>query len=149
MQGLLPTREIVQNLGSAVAKLEVSQSWVTQFLHRHADKLTTKWSTGINCDQHKADSGNKYCCHPGLPFLESARYFLAECSTTFTFIPLTSCAYAHLMYITLCIYSVGQSTQFSSAVVDALSTAINTSSILTSFMERCKSTVSTSATSTI
>jgi transposase len=60
MQGLLPTREIVQNLGSAVAKLEVLQSWVTQFLHRHADKLTTKWSTGINCDQHKADSGNKY-----------------------------------------------------------------------------------------
>jgi hypothetical protein len=37
---------------------------------------------------------------------------------------LTSCAYAHLMYITSCIYSVGQSTQFSSAVVDALSTAI-------------------------
>jgi hypothetical protein len=29
------------------------------------------------------------------------------------------------MYITLCIYSVGQSTQFSSAVVDALSTAIH------------------------
>ena len=50
--------------------------------------------------------------------------FLAECSTTFTSIPLTSCAYAHLMYITSCIYSVGQSTQFSSAVVDALSTAI-------------------------
>jgi hypothetical protein len=28
------------------------------------------------------------------------------------------------MYITSCIYSVGQSTQFSSAVVDALSTTI-------------------------
>jgi hypothetical protein len=67
-----------------------------------------------------------YCCHPGLPFLESAQYFLAECSTTFTLIPLTSSAYAHLMYITSCIYSVGQSTESSYAVVDALSTAIAT-----------------------
>ena len=54
--------------------------------------------------------------------------FLAECSSTFTSIPLTSCAYAHLMYITSCIYSIGQKTQFSSAVVDALSTAISSSS---------------------
>ncbi|KAI0604183.1 hypothetical protein TUN205_11569 [Pyrenophora tritici-repentis] len=64
------------------------------------------------------------CCHSGLPFLESARCFLAECSTTFTFTPLPLCAYVYLMYITLCIYSVGQSTQFSYAVVDVLSTAI-------------------------
>jgi hypothetical protein len=63
-----------------------------------------------------------------LLLLESARYFLAECSTTFTFIPLTSCAHLHLMYITSCIYSVGQSTQFSSAVVDALSTTIEPTS---------------------
>jgi hypothetical protein len=38
-----------------------------------------------------------------------------------------SCAYAYLMYITSCIYSVGQSTQFLYAVVDALSTADNMS----------------------
>jgi hypothetical protein len=56
------------------------------------------------------------------PFLESAPYFLAECSTTFPFIPLTSCAFAHLTYITSCIYSVGQSTESSYVVVDALST---------------------------
>jgi hypothetical protein len=44
------------------------------------------------------------------------------CSTIFTSTLLTSCAYAYLMYITSCIYSI-----FSYAVVDALSTADITS----------------------
>jgi transposase-like protein len=39
---LPPTREMVQYFASAVAKWEVFQSWVTRFLHRHSDKLTTK-----------------------------------------------------------------------------------------------------------
>jgi hypothetical protein len=59
-QGLLSTREMVQNFSSAVAKWEVLQSWVTQFLHRHACKLITKWSAGINRDRHKADNSDKY-----------------------------------------------------------------------------------------
>jgi hypothetical protein len=40
--------------------LEVSESWVTRFLHRHADKLTIKWSTGIDRDRHQADSQERY-----------------------------------------------------------------------------------------
>jgi hypothetical protein len=48
------------NFSSAVAKWEVLQRWVTRFLHCHADKLTTKWSAGIDCKRHKADNGNKY-----------------------------------------------------------------------------------------
>jgi phage protein D len=56
-RGLPPTREMLQNFGSAVAQCEVSQSWVTRFLHRHSDKLTTKMSAGIDRDWHKADDG--------------------------------------------------------------------------------------------
>jgi hypothetical protein len=51
---------MVQNFGSAVAQWEVSESWVTRFLHRHSDKLTTKLSAGIDRDRHKADDGGKY-----------------------------------------------------------------------------------------
>jgi hypothetical protein len=59
-QGLPPTREMIQNFAETVVKREVSESWVTWFLHRHADKLTIKWSTGINCNRHQADSEERY-----------------------------------------------------------------------------------------
>jgi hypothetical protein len=47
-------------------------------------------------------------------------------STTFTFAHSTSCTYVYLMYIYLLVYSLGQSTQFSYTVVNALSAAIVT-----------------------
>jgi hypothetical protein len=59
--------------------------------------------------------------------LESAQYFLAESLTTFYNLHFHSfyvMYYVYLMYIYLLVYSLGQSTQFSYAVVDALSTAI-------------------------
>jgi hypothetical protein len=59
-QGLLPTREMIRNFGSAVAKWEVSDAWVSRFLHRHHDELTTKWSAGIDRVRHQADSHTKY-----------------------------------------------------------------------------------------
>jgi hypothetical protein len=58
--GLPPTRSMLQNLGSAVAQWEVSDSWITRFLHRHVDKLTTKWSAGMDRERHLADSKRKY-----------------------------------------------------------------------------------------
>ncbi|KAF1925221.1 uncharacterized protein M421DRAFT_70558 [Didymella exigua CBS 183.55] len=57
---LPPARSMLQNFGSPVTQSEVSDSWITQFLHRHADKPTTKWSTGINCERHYSDSKHKY-----------------------------------------------------------------------------------------
>jgi transposase-like protein len=51
-QGLPPTREMVRNFASAVAKWEVSYAWVLRFLHCHKDKLTMKWSTGIDRNRH-------------------------------------------------------------------------------------------------
>ena len=41
-------------------KLEVLESWVSWFLHRYADKLTIKWSAGIDRNRHKADSEERY-----------------------------------------------------------------------------------------
>jgi hypothetical protein len=46
-------------------------------------------------------------------------------TTTFTFTNSTSCTYVYFMYIYLLVYSLGQSTQFSYAIADALSTAIS------------------------
>jgi hypothetical protein len=59
-QGLLPTRKLAQNFASIITKCEVSCSWVTWFLHCHADKLTIKWSPRIDCERHKADLLFKY-----------------------------------------------------------------------------------------
>ncbi|KAF1999363.1 hypothetical protein P154DRAFT_554831 [Amniculicola lignicola CBS 123094] len=46
-----PTREIVQNFASVIAKEPVSKSWVTRFINRHSIHLIL------------ADSGDKYCLY--------------------------------------------------------------------------------------
>ncbi|KAF1922314.1 uncharacterized protein M421DRAFT_10665 [Didymella exigua CBS 183.55] len=51
---------MLQNVASAVTKWEVSESWITQFLHCHANKLTTKWTTGMDRERFLADSKRKY-----------------------------------------------------------------------------------------
>jgi hypothetical protein len=51
---------MIQNFAETVAKCEVSESWVTRFLHRHASELTIKWSAGIDRNRHKADSKERY-----------------------------------------------------------------------------------------
>jgi hypothetical protein len=59
-KGLPPTRAMIQNFASVVAKKEVGKSWVSQFLNRHKDTLLSKWSTGMDSNRHKADSYEKY-----------------------------------------------------------------------------------------
>ncbi|KAF7571262.1 TolA, Membrane protein involved in colicin uptake [Pyrenophora tritici-repentis] len=59
-RGLPPTREMIQNFAGTVVKWEVSESWVTRFLHRHTDDLTIKWSAGIDRNRHQADSEERY-----------------------------------------------------------------------------------------
>ncbi|KAF1361353.1 hypothetical protein EJ07DRAFT_40342, partial [Lizonia empirigonia] len=56
---LPPTREMVQNYASDIAGHYVSESWVTRFLHRHQDELTSQWSTSMDRQRHAADSGDK------------------------------------------------------------------------------------------
>ena len=57
---LPPTRAIVQNFASKVAQDPCSDSWVTRFLHRHRDRLTCHWATGMDSNRHNAESGYKY-----------------------------------------------------------------------------------------
>ncbi|OAF98758.1 uncharacterized protein CC84DRAFT_1169909 [Paraphaeosphaeria sporulosa] len=57
---LPPTREMVQNFASAIAKEPVSESWVTRFLTRHGISITPRWSTGMDRDRHHADLEDKY-----------------------------------------------------------------------------------------
>jgi hypothetical protein len=58
--GVPPTRSILRNFGSAVAQHEVSDSWVTQFQHRHADELISKWDTSMDCERHLANNKREY-----------------------------------------------------------------------------------------
>ncbi len=59
-QHLPPTHEMVQNFASTIAKTKVSDSWVTRFLHRHDNALTSRWNSAMACDRHAADSYDKY-----------------------------------------------------------------------------------------
>ena len=56
---LPPSREMVRIYASDIAGHPVSESWVTRFLNRHADELTSQWSTSMDRTCHAADSGDK------------------------------------------------------------------------------------------
>jgi hypothetical protein len=59
-RGLPPTREMVRNFATAIAKWEASDAWVSRFLHCHEVDLTVKWSAGLDRNRHQADSYKKY-----------------------------------------------------------------------------------------
>jgi hypothetical protein len=59
-RGLPPTREMVRNFSSEVAKRELNESWVTRFINRHQIHLISKWTTGIDRARHLANSEAKY-----------------------------------------------------------------------------------------
>ena len=80
-RGLPPTREMVANFASAIAKWEVSKSWVTRFLNRHADQLTTKWSAGMDRDRHEADSRERYESYFNLLHSKMREYEVDERNT--------------------------------------------------------------------
>ncbi|KAJ8115409.1 hypothetical protein OPT61_g2929 [Boeremia exigua] len=55
-----PTREMIQNFASSVAKERVSESWVTRFINNYSINLISQYSTGMDADRHNADSYAKY-----------------------------------------------------------------------------------------
>jgi hypothetical protein len=55
-----PTREMIQNFASSVAKGRVSKSWVTRFINNYSIYLISKYSTGMDANCHNADSYAKY-----------------------------------------------------------------------------------------
>jgi hypothetical protein len=59
-RGLAPTRTMIRTFASEIAPTPVSESWVTRFLERNSDQLTSQWTSGIDAQRHKADSKLKY-----------------------------------------------------------------------------------------
>ena len=59
-QGLPPTRALIRNFGSTIAKRRLGKNWIDRFVKRHQMELITRWSTGIDRSRHIADSISKY-----------------------------------------------------------------------------------------
>jgi hypothetical protein len=75
-RGLPPTREMIRNFSSEVAKRELNESWVTRFIHRHEIHLISKWTTGMDRTRHLADSEVKYQHYFDLLHLKMKEYNL-------------------------------------------------------------------------
>ncbi|KAF2629178.1 hypothetical protein BU25DRAFT_439144 [Macroventuria anomochaeta] len=54
------TRQMVANFAFALAHNKVSESWITDFLHRHSDRISSQWTTSMDAQRHAADSLKKY-----------------------------------------------------------------------------------------
>lgn len=59
-RGLAPTRQMIRNFASTIAKERVSESWVTRFINRHSIHLISRWAAGMDSNCHEADSEDKY-----------------------------------------------------------------------------------------
>jgi hypothetical protein len=55
-RGLPPTREMIRNFSSEVAKRQLGESWVTRFINKHQIHLISKWTTGMDHARHLTDS---------------------------------------------------------------------------------------------
>jgi hypothetical protein len=54
---------MIRNLASQIAQRELGVRWVDRFVERYPDDLISKWTTGMDNNRHKADSGRKYSLH--------------------------------------------------------------------------------------
>jgi hypothetical protein len=57
---LPPTGEMVKDFASTIAGFKVSDSWVSRFLYRHDDKLTSQYTTSMDRNRYAADSCNEH-----------------------------------------------------------------------------------------
>lgn len=57
---LSPTREMIQNFASAIAKTEISKSWVTRFINRNRLAIEPHWAPAMDRVRHQTDSEEKY-----------------------------------------------------------------------------------------
>ena len=76
-----PTREMVQNFASTIAKEPVSESWVTRFINRHSIHLISHWTVGMDSNRHKADSEDKYRLYFHLLHNKIDQYQISPCHT--------------------------------------------------------------------
>ena len=80
-RGLPPTRVMVQNYASKLAKTRVSESWVSRFINRNDSHLISKWSAGMDADRHKADSSLKYKLYYDLLYSKISQYKIIPINT--------------------------------------------------------------------
>jgi hypothetical protein len=59
-EGLPPTRAMIRNFASGLAKKAVSERWVGRFLKQHSGLLTNKYVNGMDHNRVRADSHDKY-----------------------------------------------------------------------------------------
>jgi hypothetical protein len=57
---LPPTRSMIRNFASKLAAKDVSESWVTRFINRNKNELTSQWAPAMDSVRHNADSVVKY-----------------------------------------------------------------------------------------
>jgi hypothetical protein len=73
-RGLPPTREMIRNSSSEVAKRQLGKGWVTRFINRNQTHLISQWTTGIDRSPHQAESITKYRLHFDLLHSEMKEY---------------------------------------------------------------------------
>jgi hypothetical protein len=73
-RGLPPTREMIRNFASAVAKDACSDRWVSQFLERNKAHLTSKWTTRMDRNRHQADFEERYSMYFDLLYQKIQQY---------------------------------------------------------------------------
>jgi hypothetical protein len=54
------TQSIIRNYASVLAKWEVSDSWISQFLARHRNHLTSQWTNNMDRNCHQAATEDSY-----------------------------------------------------------------------------------------
>jgi hypothetical protein len=59
-QCLPPTRAMIRNFASTIAKTQVSKKWVDRFVSQNQDRLTSRWTDAIDQVRHQANSGHRY-----------------------------------------------------------------------------------------
>lgn len=59
-RNLEPSRQMVKNFASKLARKDVSYSWVTRFYARQQKDLTSRWSSAMDAVRHKADNSERY-----------------------------------------------------------------------------------------
>jgi len=57
---LPPTRDMIRNFASTIAREPVSDSWVTRFINKYKDRLTPRWTTAMDSVRHAADSSDNH-----------------------------------------------------------------------------------------
>ena len=57
---LPPTREMIRNFASTIAKEPVSESWVDRFINRYNIHLISRWTAGMDSNRHNTNSEDKY-----------------------------------------------------------------------------------------